>query len=210
MQLFTRSVSLVGPLADVTGFAMGMRDHVSNKLGREVALWNVLFGAPVGTMVYSARVDGIADMQTIGQTLIADPEYHERLATGRALSAGPPADSLATPIYGELGDAPPPVGSVAVVTTAAIANGKYAEAIKWGIEIAQLVEGVSGAATMFLMQDYGAFGHVTWIGVTPDAASADAAGQKVNADPGYLDKLSAVGELFAEGSGHRALLARVG
>jgi len=204
MQLFSRSVMFTGPFADVMGYAAGMRQHVADKLGREIALWNVMFGAPIGTMVYTARVDGIADMQSIGQTLIADPEYHELLATGRAFSAGPAVDTLATPLYGELGASPPPVGSVAVITSATIANGKYAEAVGWGMEIAQYIESLSGVPGLFLMQDYGGFGQVTWIGSTPDAAA-----QKVNADPGYLERLKAAGELFAEGSGHRALATRV-
>jgi hypothetical protein len=208
MQLFTRTVSLAGPNDEVMSFATGMRELVSDRSGREIALWMVSFGAPIGTFVYSARVEGLADLQQIGATLIADPEYHAKLASGRQLGTAPPTDQLSTPIYGELG-AVPPVGSTSIVTTAAISNGKYAEALAWGVEISQYVEGVTGFPTLFLSQDFGDFGRVTWIGVTPDAASADTAGQKINADPGYLGKLAAAGELFAQGSGQRALLTRV-
>jgi hypothetical protein len=208
MQLFSRVVSLNGPFAEVSAWAAEMREYVSDKAGREIGLWSVMFGAPLGTMVYSARVEGLADLQAIGATLVSDPEYHAKLASGREFSGGPPVDQISTSLYGELGD-PPPVGSVAVVTTATIANGMYAEAIAWSVEIAQYVEGVTGFRSTFLVDDFGPFGQVRWIGVAPDAASADTAGQKLNADPGYLDKLSAAGKLFAQGSGQRGLASRV-
>jgi hypothetical protein len=208
LQLFSRSVMLTGPFAEVSAWASGMRQYVSDKSGREIGLWSVMFGAPLGTMVYSARVEGLADLQSIGETLLGDPDYHARLASGRELSGGPPVDQISTPIYGEVAD-PPPVGSLAVVTTATIANGAYAEAIAWSVEIAQYVEDVTGFRSTFLVDDYGPFGQVRWIGVAPDAAAADAAGQKLNADPGYIDRLSAAGKLFAQGSGHRGLASRI-
>lgn len=208
MQLFSRSVMLTGPFAEVNAWASDMRQYVSDKTGREVGLWSVMFGAPLGTMVYTARLEGLAELQSIGEQLTGDADYHAKLASGRDFSASPPVDQLSTPIYGELGD-PPPVGSVAIVTTASIANGAYAEALKWSVEIAQYVEGVTGFRSTFLMDDYGPFGQVRWIGIAPDAAAADAAGQKLNADAGYVDKLGATGKLFAQGSGQRGLAMRV-
>jgi hypothetical protein len=208
MQLFSRVISLNGPLAEVSAWAADMREYVSGKSGREFGLWAVMFGGPIGTMVYSARVDGLADLQSIGEALVSDPEYHAKLASGSQYSGGPPVDQISTPIYGDLGD-PPPVGSVAVVTTATMANGAYVEAIAWGVDMAQYVETVTGLRSTFLVDDFGPFGQVRWIGVAPSAGAADAASQKLNADPGYLDKLGAAGTLFAEGSGQRGLVSRV-
>jgi hypothetical protein len=208
MQLFNRSVLLTGPFAELSAWASDMRQFVSDTSGREVSLWSVMFGAPIGTMVYSARLEGLAELQSIGEKLVGSPDYHAKLARGREFSASPPVDQLSTPVYGDLGD-PPPVGSVALVTTATIANGAYAEAIAWGVEIAQYVEGVTGFRSTFLMDDYGPFGQVRWIGIAPDGGAADAAGRKLNADQGYLEKLGAVGQLFIQGSGQRGLAARV-
>jgi len=88
-------------------------------------------------------------------------------------------------------------------------NGKYAEAIGWGVEVAQHVEQVTGIATMFLTNDYGPFARVTWIGVAADAAAADDATRKINTDPSYLDQLNKAATLFLPGTGHRTLLARL-
>ena len=208
MQLFTRSVMLTGPFADVMGYAADMRAHVADKIGREVSLWSAMFGAPLGAMAFSTHVEGIADLQAAGSALIADADYHAKLTVGRTLQGGPAEDHLYTPVHGELGDHPP-VGAMAVVTTAAIANGQYVEAITWGIDIAKHVESVTGLPTLFLTDDYGAFGQVTWIGVAPDGAATDAAGAAVLADPGYIERVSAGASLFVAGSGHRSLVARV-
>jgi len=208
MDLFSRRVMTAGPSADVMAYAIEMRDYVTEKTGQDVGLWSAGFGAPLGSMAYTVRVDGIAGLQAMTASFIEDPEYHAKLAKGADYIAAPSEDSLAQPIHGELGDAPP-VGSFAMVTTAVIGNGAYAEAIGWGVDMAQHAERVTDMPTAFLMSAFGTFGQVSWIGVAPDAATVDAAGQKLNADPSYVEKLSAAGHLFVPGSGHRTLLTRV-
>mgnify|MGYP007068774781 CR=1 FL=1 len=47
MHLFSRSLHMAGPPAEVTAHALAVRAHVSNRLGNEVSLWGVLFGAPM-------------------------------------------------------------------------------------------------------------------------------------------------------------------
>ncbi len=208
MQLFSRRVHMTGPPAEAMAYAVEMRAHVSGLAGREISLWSVGFGAPLGTMIYSARVEGLADLQSITTPILADAEYHAKLAKGAAYASGPAEDSLLQPINGEIGD-PPPVGSLAVLTSAVVANGAYEAAIGWGIDMAEHVTAVSGMPTLFLSQQYGPFGAVGWIGVAADGSAVDAANAAINADAAYLAKLGAVGDLFVEGSGHRMLATRV-
>lgn len=208
MDLFSRRVMTAGPPADVLAYAVDMRNYVAEKTGQDIGLWSAGFGAPVGAMAYTMRVDGVAGLQAITSSFVEDPEYHAKLAKGRDFIAAPSEDSLAHPIHGGDGD-PPPVGSVAMVTTAVIGNGAYAQAIQWGVEMAQHAESVTGMPTAFMMSAFGTFGQVSWIGISPDAAAVDAAGEKLNSDADYINKLGAVGDLFVPGSGHRSLLTRV-
>jgi hypothetical protein len=208
MDLFSRNVMMTGAPATYMAFATEMRAYVSDKLGQEIALWSVGFGAPRGAMTYTARVDGLAGVQAMNATLMGDADYIAKLATGAAMGGGPAEDSLMQPLHGELGD-PPPVGSVATVTTAVIGNGAYADAIGWGIEMAQLVESISGTPTIFAMSAFGAFGQVVWINVAADAAAADAAGNAVNSNADYMGRLSAIGGLFVPASGHRSVASRL-
>jgi hypothetical protein len=208
MDLFSRQVMLVGAPTAYMAYATEMREYVSDKLGQDVGLWAAAFGAPRGAMTYTARVEGIAGAQAMNAQLVGDADYMAKLATGVAFSGAPAQDNLLQPLHGEVGESPP-VGSVATVTTAVVANGAYADAVAWGIEMAQLVESLAGTPMMFGMPAFGTFGQVTWISIAADAAAADAAGEAVNSNADYMGRLGAIGDLFVPGSGHRSLAIRV-
>ena len=97
----------------------------------------------------------------------------------------------------------------AVVTNAVIANGQYAEAVGWGIDVAQHVTTLTGMPVGLMMQEYGTFGQLTWIGIGADAAAIDASAAATNGDAEYIKKMSAAGNLFVPGSGQRSLATRV-
>lgn len=206
MQLFTRQLMTVGPAA--VGWASEIRAAASDAMGTEIGLWAAGFGAPVGAMAFTARVEGIADLAAKAAPLADNATYQDLLTKGAEMVAGPPSDSLATPLHGDLGD-PPPVGSYAVVTNATIANGKYAEAVGWGIDVAQHVTTLTGMPVGMLMQEYGQFGVLTWIGISADAEGVDKSVQAMNGDSDYISKLSAAGDLFVPGSGTRSLATRI-
>jgi hypothetical protein len=208
MQLFTRQLMTAGPEGEAAAWATEMAAAASAKMGTEVALWAAGFGAPIGAIAFTMRVEGIADLMAKAAPLAGDADYQAKLAKGADVVVGPPQDSLATPLHGDLGD-PPPVGAMAVVTNAVIANGQYAEAIGWGIDVAQHVTSLTGMPVGLMMQEYGAFGQLTWIGIGADAAAIDASAAASNSDADYIKKLSAAGDLFVPGSGHRSLVTRV-
>ena len=208
MRLFTRTVHFTGPALEVATYAAEMRAYVTEATGVEVSLWNVQFGAPLGTMVYSARVEGLAQLTEIDNTLMADPAYHEKLAQGADYLDGATEDAIAEPLHGGDGDAPP-VGTVITATRAVMSGGRYTEAIAWGVEMAIHSEKVTGYPVGFFLESFGTFGSVAWIGGAPDAATADAAGTALNSDATYLEKLGDVGHLFVPMSGSRTLATRV-
>jgi hypothetical protein len=208
MQLFSRQVQLSGPFAEISAYAADMTAHVSAVGGREIALWSTVFGAPLGTMTYAVRVEGIADLQTLSAQILGDAEYHAKLAKGADYVVGNAEDRLFQPLNAELGD-PPPVGSMALVTSAVMAAGAYDKAIAWSLDMAEHASSVTGVPTLFLMEEFGSFGSVGWIAVAADGAAVDAAGAALNGDADYLKKLGAAGDLFLPGSGHRILSTRV-
>lgn len=208
MQLFTRSVTLAGPIPDVMTYATDMRSYASDKLGVDIALWSAMFGAPRGSMTYALRVDGVAGVAAIDSTLMADDGYLTKAEAGRQYLVGAREDALMNILHGELGDTSPPVGSVATVTTAVI-GGSYADAIGWGVEMSQLAQSITGVPVMFGMNEFGAFGQLGWIGVTADAAGADAANSALAGNDDYIKALESANSLFVPGSGHRTLATRI-
>ena len=208
MQLFTRQVMTAGAPGAALEWATEIRAAASAGMGTEIGLWVGGFGVPIGAMAFTARVEGIADLVTRATPLQEDAAYGALLAKGAEFMVAPPQDSLATPLHGELGDPPPP-GSFAVVTNAQIANGKFAEAVGWGIDVADHVTSLTGMPVGMMMQEYGPFGMLTWIGIGADAAAVDAAAAASRGDADYIGKLSASADLFVPGSGSRVLLTRV-
>ncbi len=208
MQLFTRQVMTAGPEDAAASWATEMATLVTAKMGTEVAVWAAGFGAPIGAMAFTMRVEGIADLMAKSAPIAGDADYQAQLAKGADIVVGAPQDSLATPLHGDLGD-PPPVGTMATVTTAVIANGQYAEAVGWGIDVAQHVTSLTDMPVSLMMQEYGTFGQLTWIGIGADAAAIDASAAATNGDAEYIKKLSAAGNLFVPGSGHRSLVTRI-
>lgn len=209
MKLFSRRAQLTGPPSESMAWAADIRAFAAGKLDREIALWSALFGAPLGSVLWVMRVEGIADLNAITTTLMGDEAYHGHLAKGQEFITPPGDDMLAQPIHGELGEQSPPVGAMAMVTTATIANGAYADAFAWGVDMAQYVESVTGAPTMFLSNQFGPFGGVTWVGVLPDGAAVDDANAKMIADDGYLTRLAGAKDLFIPGSGNQSLITRI-
>ncbi len=210
MQLFSRRVHMTGPPAEVGAYAADIAQHVSKVSGRELALWSVGFGAPLGTMMFAARVEGVADFQAMSAKVLADADYHAKLATGSGyLTPGATEDTLLQPLNAELGDASPPVGSVAILTRAQMADGHFSDALAWGTDIAAHATGVTGIPTMFLASVFGEFGSVAWIGVAADAAASDAANMALWADADYMKKLDDAKGFFQPGSAVQMLATRM-
>ena len=209
MKLFSRRVTLAGTPADYGPFATQVAQHVSTATGRELALWGVVLGAPRGTMMFTARVEGVADWQEMSAPLMADAGYLALIAANQHLLTGVVEDQLLQGIGSDIPDESPPIGAFATLTTTMVANGAYADAMAWGVDMAELATAVTGMPVRFVMNHYGPFGAVGWIGVGPDAASVDQSTAALDADAEYLKMLGRAGDLFAEGSGHRMLATRL-
>ena len=210
MAMFSRSIQMTGPPAEVGAHVLALRAHASSRLGSEVAVWNVLFGAPLGTFTFTTAVDGIAGVLAMGASLAGDAEFAALVAKGAAWTTGAPVDQLREALNGVNPAGPPPVGAVAIVTTASMNGGKYAAAVGWSLEVAALVEKITGMRVTLSTGIAGEMGQLSFVGVSPDAATADAANAKINADAGYQAKLDEAGDLFVPGSAHRRILVRMG
>ncbi len=209
MLLFSRVATLRGSERNSLAWAVEVSGYVDAHSDHSVSLWRSDFGRPVGTVIWSAWVESHDDLAKGFATLATDDGYHTLIEKGQEFVTDPPSDFLREAVHGGPADAAPPIGAVTTVTTAVIGNGRYSDAIGWGIEMAQLVEQVSGAPTMFLVDSYGTFGQVTWLSGAADMAAADKAGQAINADAEYMKRLGDAGDLFVPASGDRGLVTRI-
>lgn len=208
MMLFMRTVTVLGNPRETGGWAQRMAKLVTEKTGKETALWVGLSGAGPGTLVFSAFYESMADFATAAERLMGDDRYLEGIAEGRQHLFGPPEDRHIEIIHTSGGEyRRPGLGGIVQLTTATPALGKVSAAIGWGVQINDLVSEIIGQPALFGRSLAGPFGELAWIGTSPDASAFDSAQAATMKDPRYLASIDE-GTINFEGGSGRVLLAR--
>lgn len=210
MYLFQRTVTLRGGARRPAAWAVEVNQFVNANMGVEVSLWSSLFGMPLGTFVWSARVDSLDQWTREMGGLMGNAAYHDLVERGQEWVAAPGEDSFRQLIHAEApSPAAPPVGALATAVTATPSQGNMAKALGWGVEIAGTFARATGGSISVFADAYGTFGQITWIAIQPDPAGVDAATAALQASPDYLSSVDAAGALFVPGSGRQALFRRI-
>ena len=92
MILFTRTLTVLGNPRETGGWARGMAKLVTEKTGKETALWAGLSGTRTGTLIFSAFYENMADFATATETLMADEQYLDGVTEAHKHLVGPPED----------------------------------------------------------------------------------------------------------------------
>jgi hypothetical protein len=209
MHLFTRQGRFApDQVEEGLVYAAALAQYVNQKTGLEVIPWTALYGAPVGTVSWSARVESQAAMGAAGAKLQADTGYRERVSANAHRFEGPVDDALGQILAfsGERPAAP----QLATITIAECAGGRLADATAWGVDIMQYSAKVTGAAASVGRGIYGSFGTLVWIALYESLDEVDAADAATSTDPGYLERLDQAGDFFRPGSATQRLIQRIG
>ena len=210
MYLFQRAVTLTGGPRRSLAWAAEMTALVNEKSGFDASLWVSHFGMPLGTVIWSGRVESRAQFAEWNGQLIADPAYLDLVETGLEFVASRPTDYLRQLVHPQEfpPDGPPP-GSVATLTTAQASGGNLRNALGWGVEVADLYARLAGSPALFFVEAYGAFSQITWIAVHADMAAADAAAGATSGNAEYLESIDGAGDFFIPGTASQALATRI-
>jgi len=210
MYLFQRTVTLRGGAIKPIAWAMEMNKIVNDIGDNEVGLWFTLFGYPVGTVIWSVRVESRAALAQQMAKLMTNDAYHAQIDKGQEFATDPPQDTLRQLVHAEsFSPTPPPIGAAATVITATPTPGNMAKALAWGTQITTTYSRITGSPASFFADAYGPFGQLTWITPHADIAAADAASDALQATPEYLTAVDSAGALFVPGSGLQALATRI-
>ena len=207
MLLFSRMLTLTGNPRDTMPWASSITAYVNAATTLDVSCWSATYGLPLGTVVWSARVESQAEHEASIASLAADEKYFDLVEQARDMVTSPGEDTLRTIIHGTPGT-PPGVGAVVQLTTAVAVVDRMADAVAWSVDIAKHAEDLAGYPVFVALDRFGQMGTIAWLSSTPDMAAADAAQAKVSASPTYLDLLAATKGLFIPGSGHVAQAVR--
>jgi len=187
MHLFTRTVTLKASPTRWMPWAAEITGTVNRLTGLGTGCWAAQYGAPLGTLGFTAVVESEAALAEAAQTLAVDSGYLELLEQAQGMDATA-EDHLWTVVHGARAGTSTP-GAIGLMTTATAVPDRYLEAIQWGVEIAQLVESITQRPVTVLTGMYGAMGSMAWVGVTPDLATHHAVGAQVVGNVEYAAKM---------------------
>ena len=207
MYIFSRStIAALGRQFDAIPAAVGVAELVTKLTGKDVNVFTGRFGAPQGSVMWTARTESMVELQEMTDKLMADAGYLEMLESMNGLFMAPAEDRLGRVLTGPLDAAS---SKYYGVTRAAMLNGKQADAIAFGIKTAEYIGKSLGTQSGFSKSGYGGFNDVTWLVGFDSEADVDAFDDWQMSDSGYHDIVAEAGELFVENSGHTSLIERI-
>jgi hypothetical protein len=207
MYIFSRStIAALGRQFDAIPAAIGIAEIVTKVTGQELNVFAGRFGAPQGSVMWSTRVDSMADLQGLTDKLMVDTGYLEMVESMNGLFMAPAEDRLGRVLTAPIEGA---VSKYYGVTSAAMTNGKQAEALAFGVKTAEYIGKAVGTQTAFTKSSYGGFNDVTWIIGFDTEADIDSFDDWQMTDSGYHDIMAEAGNLFVENSGHTSLIEKI-
>jgi hypothetical protein len=209
MFLFTRQV-VVSPAHLRAGLAhsLEMLSYVNEKTDLDVSLFQVLQGAPLGTLTYAYRTDSYAASVEASDVLTGSNEYLEKVESGAGFFVGNPQDRLGNIIH-LAGEVNGPPGAAAIVS-ARLEIHKARKAIGWSVELADYLANATGVPTAVLTSNMGEYGTISWLSYGESLKQLEEANSKTNADPGFLKQLEDSKGYFVPGSGTGVLSRKIG
>ena len=207
MYLFNRTrQAKSNALLEATAGAVEIAAQVTQLTGLEIHVWTYRFGEPVGTMMWSARLESQSQLFEATEKMTADQGYIDKAMALAELYEGPAVDGMFRVVSGTPTNAP---SRFIQTTLATMSNGKYAEAVAFGVDMQQFIAAERSQPTIFGTATYGGFADVGWIVGADSMAEVDEgdAWQATNAD--YHAKVHSAAGLFVEGSGRQNLLEKL-
>jgi hypothetical protein len=197
MYIFTRSRRL-NPATFRAGLAAAIDggSRASALIGEPVTVWSTMLSPPVGTVVWSMRVDDLDALVGHGDALAADDGFDEWIRGSDSLFAGPLTDSVSEVMAGA--PSGPPAAYLSVVS-GVCANGSLAAGMTVGVEIAEAATRITGHSTAFTVALTGAYGAVNWVAGLPDLGALGASNQALAASQEWLELVDRAGSAFAQG-----------
>jgi hypothetical protein len=208
MYLFTRQV-VVNPLHIRAGMAhaIEMAGYVNQRTDLEVSLFQVLQGAPLGTLTFAYRTESFAASLESVDALASSDEYLEKVEEGAGYFVGIPEDRLAKILHiaGEVSGPP----AAASVVSATVDVPQVSAAMSWSVELADYTVNLTGVPIAVLTSNYGQYGTVSWVSYGQSVAQLEQSQEKTESDPGFLQRLADSAGFFVAGSGVGVLSRKI-
>ncbi len=206
MYIFSRTAVVApGKAPAAMAFAVEVAAKAASISGIPLNVYTAAFGMPLGTILWSSRVDSHAQLGEMQAKILGDAGYMAMVEKATDLFQAGIQDGL-TEIVSTTMAAP---AAVVSATQATIANGKIAEAMELGVAIQAAVAKATGLGTAFCADVYGAYGGVRWLIGGASMADLDAGRAAMNADPTFQSLVAKAGDCYLAGSGQIGLITKI-
>lgn len=210
MYLFSRStVAALGREFDAITPAVEIAELVTGVTGKPVSVFTARFGAPAGAVMWTTLTDSFAELHADFEKLGADPGYMAKVESMNGLFMTPAEDYLGRLMNAPADAAQAPQSRFYGITRASMLNGKYAEALEFGVRAADYIGTSLGTVSVFSKSQYNGFGDVSWIVGFDATSGVDEFADWQMGDAGYHEIIAEAGSLFVEGSGETLLIERL-
>ena len=188
-------------------FAVEIAGAASKASGLEVIPWALMYGAELGTLTFSARVDSLAAMGAAGLSLASDTGYMTMAAKRSDYFCGPTEDRMMQ--FVAAAGAGSEIGDYVLAVRSQCTSGKIAAAMTFAVDVMNHVSKTTGIDVALVRSLYGPWATIGWVSSTADLDQIDAANAALGADAGYLERLDQAGDLFVPGSSVSTLARRL-
>jgi hypothetical protein len=207
MYLFNRSTTVDrNHQFDGLAAAIEVAALVSAKTDIPVSVYGARFGAPLNSVMWSARYESHAQMQGVQEQLLADGEYLEWVNSHSELFEVAASDRLSKVVSATLAATPKRFYTLLEATAV---SGRYGEAMAIGVRAQEMVARLTGLATAFCAEVYGTMGRVVWLtgADSMDELDSMVAVRETNAE--YHALLTEAAPLYIAGSGLSSLIEKL-
>lgn len=200
----TRVVNPATPRPAVAA-AVEVGQRVSQIIDRPVYTWSTIFGPEPLSVMWSARVEHLAEVVAADDALAADEAFNAWAEQRNDLFAGPLVGVVSQVVHGAPTGEPKPF---LAVTRAVAANGALGEAMAVGVELAETLTRLTGHETMFITPVTGEYGGAAWIVGADNLDEVEAANATLATTDEWLKLVDRAGHCYAQG-GTTTMLRRL-
>ena len=168
-------------------------------------------GYPIGSFIWGTLVDSRAELAAGMAKLPQSDKYVELTKKGQQFQTGPGDDRLRQVIHiaGFDPSESNKIGTNAVAVTSEIANGQFGAAMEWGVDMTNYASQLAGVPVGFARSLSGNFAEVVFLSLFDSPADLDRFDQLEITDEGYMERIEAAANLFAQGSTTRTNGTRI-
>lgn len=211
MLLFSREIQLSGSrLREALGSSVHLAEYAAQVTGVPVEVWATVYSPTANSIAFTAFLPDLTGLEAAFDKLMVDDEYNNLVEKMQGFAIpGSLNDRLVSIVHPVDFPADGRTLTYARVIRSSATVSRIGDAVELGAKVAARAEELTGAATLFGVDETGSFIGVTWVYGFADAAEAEQFDTQLASDPELGDLLRRTPDLFVTGASTRTMYRKV-